>query len=370
MPKIDVITLHAVKNYGSVLQTYATQEKLKQLGCSVEIIDYWRKDNLDSNLLKYHANNHRFPLNLIARPILYPTIARWKKVFNGFLGRRICTTPRRYLSNEELIADLPSADAYCTGSDQTWNSSLNGGILPAYYLAFAPDSRPKFSYAASIGNTKICENEEKYLSKMLGRYDMISVREQSAVDLLGRLGINAQLVLDPTLVIGGEFWSDFADESIVGDDGYVLLYRLHPDRLIDEFAAEYAKRHGLKFMRICLRYDQVRETGHPIIIPEVEELVGLIKNASMVISDSFHVTAFSVMFKRNFAVYCEGNFNTRIDSLLGICGLRDRWLSEESRERLLGEDVDYAGVLEWLADARRDSEDYLKRSLALVERKV
>lgn len=66
MPKIDVITLHAVKNYGSVLQTFATQEKLRQLGCEVEVIDYWRADNLDENLLSLHANNHSFPLNIIA----------------------------------------------------------------------------------------------------------------------------------------------------------------------------------------------------------------------------------------------------------------------------------------------------------------
>ena len=119
MPKIDVITLHAVKNYGSVLQTFATQEKLRQLGCEVEVIDYWRADNLDENLLSLHANNHSFPLNIIARPILYPTVKRWETVFNGFLDRRISLTHKRYLSNDELLEDLPVADAYCTGSDQT-----------------------------------------------------------------------------------------------------------------------------------------------------------------------------------------------------------------------------------------------------------
>ena len=178
MPKIDVITLHAVKNYGSVLQTFATQEKLRQLGCEVEVIDYWRADNLDENLLSLHANNHSFPLNIIARPILYPTVKRWETVFNGFLDRRISLTHKRYLSNDELLEDLPVADAYCTGSDQTWNSTLNGGILPAYYLDFVPNDKPKFSYAASIGNTSVDDSEASYLADKLSRYDMISVREQ------------------------------------------------------------------------------------------------------------------------------------------------------------------------------------------------
>ena len=366
MPKIDVITLHAVKNYGSVLQTFATQEKLRQLGCEVEVIDYWRADNLDENLLSLHANNHSFPLNIIARPILYPTVKRWETVFNGFLDRRISLTHKRYLSNDELLEDLPVADAYCTGSDQTWNSTLNGGILPAYYLDFVPNDKPKFSYAASIGNTSVDDSEASYLADKLSRYDMISVREQSAVDLLASLGIKAQRVLDPTLAMGKEFWSDFADEKLVGEEGYVLLYRLHPDRVIDGFASEFARSRGLKLRRVCLRYDQVREGGSPVFIPEVEELVGLIKGASMVITDSFHVTAFSTMLERNFAVYCRGNFNTRIDNLLGICGLRDRWLSVESRDRLLLDDVVYDGVAEKLAAARCDTDKFLKKAVSLT----
>lgn len=366
VPKIDVITLHAVKNYGSVLQTYATQEKLRQLGCDVEVIDYWRRDNLDENLLSLHADFHAFPMNVIARPVLYPTIRRWQKVFNGFLSRRINLTSRRYLSNEELVESLPEADAYCTGSDQTWNSTLNGGILPAYYLAFVPDDKPKFSYAASIGNTEIDPNEARFLASQLSRYEMVSVREQSAVDLLGGLGIDAQCVLDPTLAMGGGFWSEFADDEEVGKEGYVLLYRLHPDRFVDDFAVEYAKRHKLKLRRVCLRYDQVRECGSPIFIPEVEELVGLIKGASMVVTDSFHVSAFSVMLERNFAVYCKGNFNTRIDNLLNICGLRDRWLSPESRGLLLSRDANFDGVADKLDAARGETDRFLMRAVALA----
>ena len=86
----------------------------------------------------------------------------------------------------------------------------------------------------------------------------------------------------------------------------------------------------------------------------------------MVITDSFHVTAFSTMLERNFAVYCRGNFNTRIDNLLGICGLRDRWLSVESRDRLLLEDVVYDGVAEKLAAARCDTDKFLKKAVSLT----
>jgi hypothetical protein len=148
--KISIITLHTVKNYGSVLQAYATQKKFEKMGCEVEIIDYWRRDNIDSGLLKqYLKDSDKWNRNFLTRTIFMaikaPSVLKKIKIFNHFLKDRIRLTKRRYYSLEELKTDVPEADIYCTGSDQMWNSDWNSGIERPFFLEYAPEGKPCIS---------------------------------------------------------------------------------------------------------------------------------------------------------------------------------------------------------------------------------
>ena len=103
---------------------------------------------------------------------------------------------------------LITSDIYCTGSDQTWNSGWNNGILPELFLKFVPDNVRKISYAASIGKNKLDDWEVEETKALLSRYQYISVREASAKDIVEKqLGLpSATHVLDPTLQVNKEYW--------------------------------------------------------------------------------------------------------------------------------------------------------------------
>ena len=146
--KVEIITLHNVKNYGSVLQTYVTQQVLKELGYDSEVIDYYREDLIEKNILQNRLNSSSiFSKNIITRMIgrifIKKDIKNQSKKFNKFISQYLKITPKSYYSNEELKEDLPKADIYCTGSDQVWNGEWNNGIEKAFFLDFVPDDMPK-----------------------------------------------------------------------------------------------------------------------------------------------------------------------------------------------------------------------------------
>ena len=115
--KVALITLHAIKNYGSVLQTLATQEIFKEYGCDVKLINYIREDSLDKNLLHTWCGSN--PVKQIA---MLPTLMKWKSVFNKFITQHFDLTEHVYTYPEDFKKYPIDADIFCTGSDQVWNT--------------------------------------------------------------------------------------------------------------------------------------------------------------------------------------------------------------------------------------------------------
>ena len=178
MTTAAVITLHQVDNYGTQLQAYATQEKLKQYFDNVVLIDYRRPDTYGKGLVNSFAKSN--PVKALA---FLPTYLLWKKVFDGFRSKYLNLTEKTYLSESDFKNFNDFADVYVSGSDQVWNSGWNKGVIPCFYLDFAPDGKPKYAYASSFGRNHLDENEVNQSKKYIDRFDMISVREQSGVDI-------------------------------------------------------------------------------------------------------------------------------------------------------------------------------------------
>ena len=132
----------------------------------VEVADYVRENNLPENLVKTGLANSRFwNRNAVARG-LYTLLKRrslYKRydLFDAFLKRYIHLSPLRYHTDEDFRASPPQADIYCTGSDQTWNSYWNRGLLCPFFLCYAPEGKPKISYAASFGKKSLDPEEER-----------------------------------------------------------------------------------------------------------------------------------------------------------------------------------------------------------------
>lgn len=335
--KIGIITFHRSYNYGAALQAYATVQFLACNGYEPMVIDY-----CPSNLNKYgtfktlfsDVSNMGSALPLRAVKAFVKSIGNKKRieVFNKFIDGEMPLT-HRYNSCQELKDDLPLADIYCTGSDQVWNNYYTKKFDPSFFLAFAPEHSTCISIAASFGKETFGEEDMAFLRKELRRYRYLSVRENTGLELLHKLGYShADLMLDPTLLLLRKDWSSFAKKSV--ESNYVLVYQLHGESNTTRMAREYAKRQGLPLLSIVTMPYQCKPGSQHIIAPDVHEWVGLFKGASCVFTDSFHGTVFSLLFEKNLAVTLPPRFGNRITSLLSaiggesfVCSNVDEWSS-------------------------------------------
>lgn len=369
--KISVITLHRVRNYGSSLQTLATQSFFRKLGFDVEIIDYYPERYTSVGLLKRlkHKsskleNNAVFLLG--AQMIMSVSYIKKKIVFDSFLKKRIRLSAHTYRTESELKRYRLDSDAYCTGSDQVWNSHWNEGIDRPLYLSFVPSDKYKFSYASSIGNETLAEQEAKAVSKLLSDYKHISVREQEGVGVLDAIGLKAEQMLDPTLLFSGNFWSRYTTGRYKNNK-YVLTYNLHHDKKVDELAQKLAKKYGVKVYNISYNIHDIIRKGTLKWCPSVEDYLDLIKNAEYVVTDSFHATVFSIIFNtRFFSIYPE-QASSRIRSILKLTGLEERASESVPDVNTLSDDVDFSSAEAALLRERKRAFAYMKRVSAELE---
>ena len=362
MKKIDVITIHRNCNYGSVLQTYATQRILEELGFQTEIIDYYREqDKIAGQLKRLKAKSAKLSNRFFlygAQVIMLPSYIKKKVVFDRFINDRIHVTRKKYYSNEELRFDKLNAHAFCTGSDQIWNSLWNEGIIPAYYLDFASEDSIRFSYATSIGKQSIDDEEAETIAPMIRKYAYISVREKASVETLHRLGFKgARQVLDPTLYISEKEWSQIASEKYKNKK-YIVTYNLHRDKRLDEYAQRLAKEKHLPIINISYNWHDVIRKGKLAWCPTVEEYLGLIKYAKYVVADSFHATAFSIQFKKQFLVFYPEKSSIRMRDLLNLTGLNDRGVNNAEIE-LIDSPINYENIHSIIEQFRLQDKSYL-----------
>ena len=363
--KVTVLTLQNVRNYGSALQALATQALFEQLGCEVDFFDYYRI-NFSSKWqrIKTWVKDKGIVAKTVYPFLLFPTFVKQDGVFRRFLCKHLHTQPKRVSTIEDFKALELKSDIYCTGSDQTWNSEWNGGILPELFLGFVPDNVKKISYAASIGKGELDEWEKEETKRFLDRYSAISVRESTAVDIINALGIDGAVhVLDPTLQMPREFWMNMARKP--KEKKYLLIYQLNTNPQFDAYAREFASRKGLKLLRFCTRYDQIVKCGNSLVIPDVEDFISYIAYAEFVITDSFHATAFSINLNTNFLSIYPNNFSSRLASILELTGLQHRHLASYDDFSFVDNfEVDFSNANAILDIEREKAVKFLKRAIS------
>lgn len=355
--KIDVITLHAVKNYGSVLQAFATKKLFEAYGHEVNIINYVKEESKEENLLHFWAGN-----NPIKKLVMLPTIKKWKKVFGGFCEKELRVSKERYTTADDFKKYPLKADLYCTGSDQVWNSKWNNGILPELYLSFVPETEYKFAFAASFGQDHLADEEIAFTKSFIDQYRFISVREDSAKQIIEKQYEYTPCthLIDPTLSLEQSVWRQYALKSNE-DENYILIYNLNRSSEFDNYAKELSKRTGLKLKRLCMRYDQVLRCGKSVIIPDVFEFISLIDNAKYVLTDSFHATAFSMNMNTQPICIYPNKFGGRIDSFLRMINSLQCHVMDYDDFDVVDRKVDFEKVNLILENERRRVHDFLEK---------
>lgn len=364
--KVAVITRHAITNYGSLLQAFATQQVIENLGHTCEIIDYIRDDESysqhEKTLLARKPEWNRNPMKkAIYLALRQPESIASGKRFEAEQSKYLHLT-KRYASSEELLDDKPIADVYMTGSDQVWGPVENGSYDSSYCLSFTDDADKRIAYAASFGRTEMTGEIENFFKKWLSRYRYIGVREDSAVSLLNKMGIDSVQVLDPTLLLDSNFWAKIT--TPIKEKKYVLVYQLHNDKRVGAYAAQVAKAFGFPLIRVSTSFHQFSREGKLIWCPEIGKFLSYIKNAECMVTDSFHGTAFAINFNTPFVEVLPNNkTGTRNMSILKLTGLSDRILTDDEDITLAKEKIDYSRANRIIEEKRKESLSLLKNMI-------
>jgi len=378
MKKIYVITRHHISNYGSLLQSFATQTVIAEMGYDVRIIDYVRHDedyhNITEVLLK---KNPKWNRNAITRCI-YRIFQKPEYIMSG---KRFREMQKEYLQltekvskKDELTRITADADILLTGSDQVWGPIGGDQYDSNYFLDFAGSAVKKVSYAASFGNSELSETIRPHITSLLSDYSQITVREKSAVDILTSLGLDrVRQVLDPTLLLNKSEWGKLIPN--IQRKPFVLIYQLHKNDEMDRYAKQFAKKVGLPLIRVTATPHQMIRSGKTVLLPKLGDFLWYVKNAEYMITDSFHGTAFAINFGTQFInVLSSGHRSTdassnivrtktRNKSILELTGLSDRILSSFDDFSMIERKIDYTRVNSILSRSRTESIAELRRLL-------
>ena len=364
--EIGIITSHYALNAGAILQAFALQSYLTNLGHDVEFIDY-RPDRKYS-FRSFIAKSPSVMLN------------KWKDIYNDkkytkadLFGRVLKRSKIRYLTEEQLIKNPPIYDLYITGSDQVWN--FYNKLSSAYLLSFAPPQARKVAYAVSMGQCKMNKSLYQDFKDALSDFEAISLREKNGVEFVSSLFNNERTIrqtIDPTLLIPIREYDKIVEErnnNKLYIASYILTILEKEYIPIIEHIKEYYKCPliNLRNPSTCIH---VPNAKNRIVTPY--QWLYFIKNSKFVISGSFHAIVFSLLFHKPFVVLIPATLakeggNYRINSLLESVGLLNRCFFHpdiNKIEEILVQPVEWQKIDAALEKMRKQSIDFLNDLLS------
>ena len=337
-------------NYGGMLQGYALKRAVRDLGYSVDLISYDVNANpnpvypgLRQQIEQYGPVSavEKAGEKAIARGsfLISDLLERRKKLFDAFMEKTQTVTK---IYDDTNAGELCSRySAFISGSDQVWNPNA---VRNLYLQTFADDPARKISYAASIGRDSFSEREAAVLVPAIREFGSISVRERTAKKLLeGYIDAPIETSLDPTMLLSSEDWSEVSSEPLVKGD-YVLVYFFSDSLNVRRKTEQFFRKRGMKMVLLPYakqEYNLTDASGPGERVEDVGpgEFVSLVKNASFVLTDSFHGAVFSLIFKKPFAVFERNktghvSMNSRRYDLLDLFDQSHRLVSAKNSDEM------------------------------------
>lgn len=360
MKRVGLITLHKWFNYGSMLQSYAMNKTLNKIGFDCELIDF-TPPQID-NKRSYGLYND-IPENEELRKLYASEIINRKNNFEKFMHLYKCSN-NKYHSDEEIMNDPPSYDAYVTGSDQIWN--VNMRIASKAYFLFFTQSEEKYAFATSIGRCK--EDKLEDYGEYIRLYKKIFIREEEGANLISKIAPKCEVstMIDPTLLLTKEEWNELLPIERLIDQTYIVCYATLDDELknmmpILEKIHEYTNKKIVLFGMVTPRRESwitnVVDAG-PI------EFIRLIRDADLVITHSYHGTVFSINFNKNFITYNDEFENPRKEGILRQLGLTNRIIHKaDDLNSILNSTIMYNNVNTILYEERAKGLEQIKINL-------
>lgn len=377
MKKVGLITYYG-DNYGGVLQAYALEKLVMANGFDCELIsnDFLYRGN-KAKKRKAKLNNLlaaiRDPFEYISKRGVYKKYAGQQALraekFSLFRRKHLRINQTGYTCYDDYLTAPPRYDVYLCGSDQIWNPNLfhEHGF---YFADFAPAGAKRVSYASSIGVSSVTAEQAAFMKPYLEKLDVISTREHDGTAIVQQLtGKPARTVIDPTLLLDARQWSEVAAEPLV-DEPYVFCYFFGERAYYSRIKQQVRELTGLQLVSIPYVARELAEPDVKIFDAGPAEFISLIKHAKLVLTDSFHATAFSVNFGTpflslaRFAKNDAKGMNSRLHTILGAMELTDRLIDENdtiTADMLYA--VDFEKVHERLDRLRKEDGSFLQAAL-------
>ncbi len=366
--KIAIITFHAAHNYGAVIQAYALQRFLIDQQFECDILDFRSESQVDFNALYPRRNGIK---SVVKNALMLPYHSgRLKRVqrFDSFLQESLQLTGETASTAKELEIYAGKYDCFISGSDQVWNVRKKADVSTAYFLDFVKDNNKKIAYAVSLGNST--EADMTPYKPLIEAYKAVSTREKSAAEILERIiDTHVNTVLDPTLLVDpAEYDRILKPSGNSNQDDYIFYYSLdgYDKRKNNVEELQILSRRLGKRVLVCTPEWPKREAGFVNIIDAgPSEFLSLIKHAALVCTNSFHGTALSIAFHKNFYVLdVFDGVDTRKVGILEQLDLLDRMMHgrkmvEEAEIR----DIDYEKVDKKLDGLRENSRGFLLEAI-------
>jgi hypothetical protein len=371
--KIAVLTLPLHTNYGGILQAYALNKVLTDKGNEVYHIDIPK--NYDAPFSKMAVTYaKRFVKKFVLRKpgerifyeiqerTEYPVLSQYTR---GFVSEHI--SKRLVLVS---IDDFPQDqfDAVVVGSDQIWRPKYFSNIQDAYFRFVKRPEVKRISYAPSFGaeEWEYSESQTAECSALAKKFTAISVRENSGAELCKKhLGVDATHVLDPTMLLSKEVYTDIV-KDFTPSDGDLLTYILDESAEKTQGVEFISKQKGLTPFSVGHKHLSEDHSAYERIVPPVERWLRGYVDTKFIVTDSFHACAFSIIFNKPFIVYANKKRGVaRFKSLLSIFGLEDRivYSSSEITEQLVNAPIDWERVNGVLEQWKKKSNEFIDNAI-------
>lgn len=392
--KVGIITFHFPYNCGAALQCMALQTKLESLGHEVCIINYrpwyhqnrytpiknpfyWGKRCFDKENRSYIHKIYKGTKGFLQ------TVRSWRgykdiKVkddkFESFIKKYLHET-KVYRTLKQLQDNPPACDVYISGSDQLWNSGLTEGEFDqAYFMKFGSSKTGRMTYSVGTNFTGM-ENPGEALKELVKDIDIISIRENKWKSVIeeatdGKKEIHNDL--DPTLLLKKEDYELKMADGLVKDEPYILTYSMpnETQKQINNGARLLSQKLGIKVIDVCGNPNAMNKKADDSRIVGPDEFLWYVKNADYVLTNSFHGTAFSVIFEKQFMVIPHSATGNRATELLDKIGLSNRYKKiTTDAVKEMEKPIDYEIVRKNLDPLRQESIDFLSSSVEKIGRK-
>lgn len=389
--KIALVTCYFVRNYGSQLQAFATQQAFDNLGLENETIcidgirneinrakyRYFLSRLCDVNTVRDKMATVRKVIAAKRNPEYARNLSVRKRMFDDFSATKFHLS-RRYNSKAEITEHSHDYAAFVVGSDQLW---LPSNIYADYYtLNFVPDDVKKIALATSFGISELPKKYGLLAGQFLKRLEFVSVRESSGQMLVNKwAGREVPVVCDPTILFTANEWTKILGANGNGSkfaqgEKYIFVYFLGNNPWEREIVSKVSKETRLKIVQLAHSDEYIKsDEGFADFTPYdvgPKEFFELIRDAEFVFTDSFHCSAFSMLNHKCFFTFPryskDGTVSTngRLYSLLSLVKQDDRLVRKkdienwDTEDRIVSE-PDYATIDRELSKLRQFTWNWL-----------